>query len=220
MPSTATITSFYSFAALTRIKSSEVNTNFSNFRGHIIPISPTTATGANLSYDLGSTEYIWNNLYSRHLMMYGDTTGTTPPSGFYNIYVKSTDGKAYKKDSAGLESQLGGGALVITGTPSAASTITAAGGFTHTFSNGERQAIYCIGDTSTGTTISANPQISASTSTSYNLEYWLIGTSDTNTITLNDGTGLKLNGSITLSNGSILKLIWNGSLWIESGRTI
>jgi len=42
--------------------------------------------------------------------------------------LKSTDGKAYKKDSAGLESQLGGGALVITGSPSAASTITAAGG--------------------------------------------------------------------------------------------
>lgn len=219
MPSSATITSFYSFAALTRIKSAEVNANFSNYRGHIIPIDPNTALGSDLTYDLGSSDYRWNNIYSRHLIMYGDTTASSPPAGFYNIYVKSTDGKAYKKDSAGLESQLGGGALVITGSPSAASTITAAGGFTHTFSNGERQAIYCVGDTSTGTTVTANPQITASTSTSYNLEYWLIGTSDTNSITLSDGTGLKLNGPMTLFNGSMLKLLWNGSLWVESGRT-
>lgn len=219
MPSTATITSFYSFTALTRIKSAEVNANFSNFRGHVIPIDPNTIAASDLTYDLGSSEYKWNNVYSRHLIMYGDTAGVTPPAGFFNIYVKSTDGKAYKKDSAGLESQLGGGALVATGNPGSPSTITAAGGFTHTFSSGERQAIYCVGDTTTGTTVTANPQVQASTSTSYNLEYWLIGTSDSNTITLNDGTGLKLNGPMTLFSGSILKLIWNGSLWVESGRT-
>jgi len=218
MPSSATITSFYSFTALTTIRSSEVNTNFSNFRGHVIPISPTTATGSNLTYDLGSTEYIWKSIYGRHLLMYGDTTAATPPAGFYDIYVKSTDGKAYKKDSAGLESQLGGGALVVTGTPSAGTTVTAAGGISFTFSSGERQLLYLIGDTTVGTDITANPQIAATTSTAYNLELWLYGTSDTNTILLEDGNGLSLNGSITLGDKSILQLLWNGTTWVETGR--
>jgi hypothetical protein len=218
MPSSATITSFYSFTALTRIKSAEVNANFSNYRGHIIPISPTTATGSTLSYDLGSTEYIWNSLYARHLLMYGDTTASTPPAGFYNLYVKSTDGKAYKKDSAGLESQLGGGALVVTNTPAAPGTITAAGGITFTFSNGERQLMFLIGDTTTGTDITANPQINATTTTAYNLELWLMGTDNTRPIILDDGTGLTLNGQMTLNNNSLLKLLWNGSTWIETGR--
>lgn len=220
MPSSATITSFYTFTPLTTIRSLEVNSNFSLFRGHIIPLSPTTATGANLTYDLGSTEYIWNSLYARHLLMYGDTTASTPPSGFYNLYVKSTDGKAYKRDSAGLESQLGGGALVVSGTPSAPNTITAAGGVTFTYSNGERQLIFLIGDTTTGTDITANPQITATTSTAYNLELWLMGTDDTRPIILDDGNGLSLNGQMTLNNKSLLQLLWNGSTWVETGRRV
>lgn len=218
MPSSATITSFYTFTPFTTIRSSEVNANFSLFRGHLIPISPTTATGSNLTYDLGSTEYIWNNAYARHLLMYGDTAASTPPAGFYNIYVKSTDGKAYKKDSAGLESQLGGGALVVSGTPSAPNTITAAGGITFTYSNGERQLMFLIGDTTTGTDITANPQISAATTTAYNLELWLMGTDSTRPITLDDGNGLTLNGQMVLNDKSLLKLLWNGTTWVETGR--
>ena len=216
MPSTATITSYYSFSPLTAIKSSEVNTNFSNYRGHIIPIDPSTATAATtMTYDLGSNDHAWRNVYAKGIHIYGDTVGATPPSGFYNVYVKSTDGKAYKKDSSGTESQLGGGALVASGTPSAPNTITAAGGVSFTFSDGERQIKYLVGDTSTGTDITANPQVAAATSTSYNLELYLYGTSDDNSVLFEDGNGLSLPGSRTLYNGSILALLWNGSLWTE-----
>ena len=216
MPSTATITSFYNFTALTVIRSAQVNTNFDTFRGHIIPVDPSTATAANtITYDLGSNDHAWRNIYAKGLHIYGDTVGATPPSGYYNIYVKSTDGKAYKKDSAGVESQLGGGALVASGTPSAPNTITAAGGVSYTTSDGERQIKYLVGDTITGTDITANPQIAASTSTSVNLELYLYGTDNDKAITFDDGNGLSLPGSRTLYNGSVLGLLWNGSLWTE-----
>ena len=216
MPSIATITSFYNFTALTVIRSAQVNTNFDTFRGHIIAVDPSTATSAaTMTYDLGSNDHAWRNIYAKGLHIYGDTVGATPPSGYYNIYVKSTDGKAYKKDSAGVESQLGGGALVASGTPSAPNTITAAGGVSYTTSDGERQIKYLVGDTITGTDITANPQIAASTSTSVNLELYLYGTDNDKAITFDDGNGLSLPGSRTLYNGSVLGLLWNGSLWTE-----
>jgi len=216
MPSSATITSFYNFTALTVIRSAQVNANFDTFRGHIIAVDPSTATSAaTMTYDLGANDHAWRNIYAKGLHVYGDTVGATPPSGFYNIYVKSTDGKAYKKDSSGTESQLGGGALVASGTPAAPNTITAAGGVSFTFSDGERQIKYLVGDTSTGTDITANPQVAAATSTSVNMELYLYGTSDTNTIQFDDGNGLALPASRTLFNRSVLGLLWNGSVWTE-----
>jgi len=89
MPSSATITSFYSFQANTKARASYVNTNFSNFRGHIIAIDPNTATSATTeTYDLGSTEYRWRTGYFREidfksststgqeLLIIGDTSTT------------------------------------------------------------------------------------------------------------------------------------------------
>lgn len=221
MPSSATLTAFYSFSANTVIYSSQVNTNFSNYRGHILPVDPNTATAATTrTYDLGANDHAWRNVYAQQVHLYADTAGSTPPSGYYAIFIKSGDGKAYKKDSSGTESQLGGGALVlVTGTAASPYTITAAGGIVYAQSNGERQLAYLVGDTSTGTDITANPQITAATSTSYNLELILVGTSDSNTVTLDDGNGLSLNGgSFTLFNRSVLGLIWNGSLWVEMFR--
>lgn len=111
MPSSATITSFNSFSPNTTIRSSEVNANFSIFRGHIIPVDPTTSAAAtSLTYDLGSSDHVWRSAYMKGLTVFADTTGSTPPSGFYNIYIKSTNGKAYKKDSSGSETELGSGA--------------------------------------------------------------------------------------------------------------
>ena len=64
MPSTATITAFYTFSPNTVIKSADVNHNFSTFRGHFIPVDPNTATAATTkTYDLGSSDYYWRNSY-------------------------------------------------------------------------------------------------------------------------------------------------------------
>ena len=68
MPSSPTITSFPVFAPRTLITSADHNTNFSNFRGHMIPIDPNTATASDSTYDLGSTEYAWNNLYVNNIV--------------------------------------------------------------------------------------------------------------------------------------------------------
>ena len=221
MPSTATITAFYSFTPLTTIYSAQVNANFSNYRGHIVPVDPSTATAAaTITYDLGSNDHAWRYVYAKQIHIYGDTTGATPPSGFYSVYVKSTDGKAYKKDSSGTESQLGGGALVVTGSVASPSTITAAGGITYTQSNGERQLFYLVGDTTTGTDITANPQITAGTSTANNLEIIIMGTDDDKSVVLDDGNGLSLEGQMILRNKSAIGLLWNGSTWTEMFRSL
>ncbi len=74
MPSTATITAFYSFTANTKAKASQVNTNFSNFRGHIVAIDPNTTTAINETYDLGSTEYRWRTGYFRDVDFKSNTS--------------------------------------------------------------------------------------------------------------------------------------------------
>lgn len=72
MPSTATITAFYNFTANTKARASQVQGNFDVFRGHLLPVSPSTATAIDNTYDLGSTEYRWRALYLPST--YGTTT--------------------------------------------------------------------------------------------------------------------------------------------------
>lgn len=74
MPSSATITTFYSFTQNTRARASEVNTNFSIFRGHIIPVDPNTSTGSNLTYSLGSSEWRWLSGYFDSVFLGRTTT--------------------------------------------------------------------------------------------------------------------------------------------------
>lgn len=130
MPSTATITSFYNFTALTVIRSAQVNTNFDTFRGHIIPVDPSTATSATtMTYDLGSIDHMWRGQFNQYGIMYGNTAGsvpTVPTSTAYALYFKN-DGNLYKKDSSGTET-----AFSAAGNLSIATTT---GGFSITSSN-------------------------------------------------------------------------------------
>lgn len=52
-----TITSYTTFNPGTKAKSQEVNQNFSNHRGSILPIDPTTAAAVPNAYNVGSSEY-------------------------------------------------------------------------------------------------------------------------------------------------------------------
>jgi len=65
MPANQTITAsdFFNFVAKTRAKASEVNTNFTMFRGHILPFDPNTIATASDTYDLGASDAQWNNGY-------------------------------------------------------------------------------------------------------------------------------------------------------------
>lgn len=86
MPSTDTITSFYSFTAQTVIQSAQMNTNFSNFRGHLIPIDPSTATAINNTYDLGSGTYKWRRVYGKPwLTTYVATTGSMTITNSHDV---------------------------------------------------------------------------------------------------------------------------------------
>lgn len=64
--------------------------------------------------------------------------------------------------------------------------------------------------------ISANPQIEAHTVVGARLV--LIGRSDTNTVTLETGTGLDLNGVAVMGASHVLELMWDGTNYIEMNR--
>lgn len=74
MPSSATITAFYTFTANTKARASQVNTNFSNFRGHIVPIDPNTTTSVDNTYSLGATDKRWEFLYTKGVDFRTSTT--------------------------------------------------------------------------------------------------------------------------------------------------
>jgi len=113
MPSSATITAFYSFTATTPnapkiIKSAEVNNNFSVFRGHIIPVDPTAASSPSHTYDLGAAGHSWRGVHNLYNTMYNNTASSvpaTPSSGYSQLYFKD-DGLLYKKNSSGVESSM------------------------------------------------------------------------------------------------------------------
>lgn len=54
-----TVTSYVTFRPGTKVKSSELNTNFLNHRGSLIPIHPNTTTAVDNTYSLGTNEWKW-----------------------------------------------------------------------------------------------------------------------------------------------------------------
>lgn len=98
MPSSQTITSFYTFVQNTKARASQVNNNFDVFRGHIIPIHVSTQTSSDLTYDLGSTEYRWRSILVGDLDVLSNTsTGGTvkyrgATSGAVSAAVIEVDG--------------------------------------------------------------------------------------------------------------------------------
>jgi hypothetical protein len=85
-----------------------------------------------------------------------------------------------------------GGALTVTGTRASPSNIVAGTGIAYTGSDA-RQLWMIQGNAAGINDVSANPQIAAGAA---GRELILIGCSDANTVLLEDGTGLSLNGPI------------------------
>lgn len=106
-----------------------------------------------------------------------------------------------------------GGGFTIYGSTGTPVTVSAAGGVTST---GDQRALIFTNSAGGAVTVTASPQISAGTIVGQELR--LVGTSDTNYISLADGTGLSLNGQILLKQNITIDLWWNGSLWVESSR--
>lgn len=102
----------------------------------------------------------------------------------------------------------------VTGSTGSPTAITGAGGITYD-TDTSFNIIFCEGD-GAPVDITANPQISDPNEAGD--ELLLIGTSDTNTIDLEHGNGIVLNGNITLGNQDMIKFVYNGTDWIEIWR--
>lgn len=72
MPST--ITSFYTFSPNTKARSSQVNANFSNFRGDILPVNEDSASASDNTHYLGAPDHYWKGAYTNFVDMEGSTT--------------------------------------------------------------------------------------------------------------------------------------------------
>ncbi len=127
---------------------------------------------------------------------------------WYPVQIDPVTGALQTNSSGG-----GGGAIVPTGTTAAPILISAAGGITPT--NVQREMIFIAGN-GAAITVTKNPQIAVGTAVGQ--ELILEGCHNTNTVTINNGTGLILNGTCVLKSGSIIYLIWNGSAWAEVSR--
>jgi hypothetical protein len=104
----------------------------------------------------------------------------------------------------------------LTGSYSSPSAIVAGTGVA--FTGGGRLQVWFIQGSGGAVDISANPQIAAGTEVGQILV--LIGTSDTNTVKLEHGTGIQQNGECFLGAGSSIGYIWTGATgtWVELFR--
>lgn len=110
MPST--ITGYNTFSPNTLIKSSEINDNFSNHRGDLIPINSDTATASDNAHDLGKSEHRWKNAYvggTIDLTQQSTTPSVNPTAGAIQIYGKTGISSLYLLDENGLEKKIGSG---------------------------------------------------------------------------------------------------------------
>lgn len=136
-------------------------------------------------------------------------TPSTPSAGLRKIYPK-TDGW-YDLDDGGVETKLGGGAPLLTGSRGSPQTITAAGGLAFTGSN-YFNTWFVVGSVG-GSIISANPQIAAAGTTGQRLK--ITGTSDTDYVQFADGTGLVTGGqTLRVGNNSVIVFEYDGTNWI------
>jgi predicted acyltransferase (DUF342 family) len=139
-------------------------------------------------------------------------TPSNPAAGRNKVYYKN-DGKLYQLTSAGSESLLGAGAYVPSGTRASPANITAVGGITF---GGQQRELAFIQGSGGHINVTANPQISAGTSVGQELT--LIGRNDSQTVTLENGDGLELNGEAVLGASDSLSLVWDGTSWVEISR--
>ena len=105
-------------------------------------------------------------------------------------------------------------APTLTGSQASPSLITAAGGIA--FTGSTYNNIWFIKGSAGAVVVTATPQVAAGSSVGQLLT--LIGEDGTNTVTFADSNGLALNGLWVGGLNSVLKLVWDGSVWVETSR--
>lgn len=101
----------------------------------------------------------------------------------------------------------------VVGTVGSPTAISAAGGITPL---GAIREIIFVESDGGAVTVTADPPIAAGTFVGQELT--IIGTSDTDTIQIDDAAGLNLNGTVIIEDGQVLNLLWIGSVWLETFR--
>lgn len=104
---------------------------------------------------------------------------------------------------------------LISGSTGSPISITAGGGITASGAFPKSEVQFVVGNGGP-VAVTADPQISAGSVVGQELR--LVGTDNTNTVTLADGTGLSLNGAWVAANHSVLNLMWDGTVWLETSR--
>lgn len=102
----------------------------------------------------------------------------------------------------------------VTGTAGSPTLITAVGGIAFTGSN-YSNVKFIAGD-SGAINVTANPQIAAGSSAGQMLT--IVSRHATNTVTLEDGNGLSLNGPWVGGLDSVIELMFDGTNWVEKSR--
>jgi hypothetical protein len=72
-----TITTYYTFQPGTKARSSQVNTNFSNYRGDLLPINENTISASNHTHNVGGPDHYWNYGYFDQIDLRTSTTTAT-----------------------------------------------------------------------------------------------------------------------------------------------
>lgn len=140
-------------------------------------------------------------------------------NGTDNIRVAvGTNGYQLIADSAqssGLSWSSGITVFGSTGTPRDVANTGITSSSSHMSTTAVKQVVFVQGDGG-AVDITANPQIEAHTIVG--AEMTICGESDSNTLLLETGNGLFLNGDASLSDNRSINLMWNGSVWLETGR--
>lgn len=125
-----------------------------------------------------------------------------------------TDSGLLKIDTGSAWSSVSGGSLVVSGSRASPNAIVAASGIS--VSAVAPRQLQFIQGSGGAVDVSANPQIAAGSTVGQELT--LVGRSDTNTVLLEHGTGLSLNGPWLAEEDSVLNLIWDSVNWVEVSR--
>lgn len=107
----------------------------------------------------------------------------------------------------------GAGAFQVSGSRGTPNSITAAGGITSTSDSRLLMFVEGASPTLGVTDVTASPQISAGVTIGQ--ELYLVGRNNSAKLLLQNGTGLSLSGDKLLGEDDVLKLVWDGTSWLE-----